>query len=77
MAFLVWPSVHLSTILSRVNFRSPHARRLALALGWALATAAQSADWPMFRGSPALTGVAPGALPAQPKLLWTFKTQGR
>lgn len=34
------------------------------------------ADWPMFRGAPALTGIAPGELPASPKLLWHFKTGG-
>src|SRR6267378_3779532 len=35
-----------------------------------------SADWPMFRGNPALTGVATGALPDKPALLWSFKTGG-
>ncbi len=30
----------------------------------------------MFRGGPALTGVAAGELPDKPVLLWTFKTQG-
>jgi eukaryotic-like serine/threonine-protein kinase len=34
------------------------------------------ADWPMFRGNPALTGVAEGALAEKPALLWTFKTGG-
>lgn len=34
------------------------------------------ADWSMFRGSPALAGVAAGALPAAPILLWSFKTGG-
>ena len=41
-----------------------------------LATGAWGADWPMFRGGPALTGIASGNLPAQPGLLWTFKSQG-
>lgn len=35
-----------------------------------------AADWPMFRGVPALTGVAGGSLPEKPELLWTFKTGG-
>jgi outer membrane protein assembly factor BamB len=34
------------------------------------------ADWPMFRGGPALLGVAEGSLPAKPALLWSFKTGG-
>src|ERR1043165_1200079 len=33
-------------------------------------------DWPMFRGGPALLGVASVQLPEQPALLWSFKTQG-
>src|SRR5262245_31030402 len=33
-------------------------------------------DWPMFRGSPELTGVAEGSLPEKPKLIWRFKTGG-
>jgi eukaryotic-like serine/threonine-protein kinase len=41
-----------------------------------LAAFTARADWPMFRGTPDLAGVAPGSLPAEPKLLWTFKTQG-
>ena len=31
------------------------------------------AGWPMFRGNPALTGTATGALPDKLKLRWTFK----
>src|SRR6185503_8112735 len=38
--------------------------------------AAGGANWPMFRGNPALTGVAPGNLPDKLSLLWTFKTGG-
>ena len=34
----------------------------------------RAADWPQFRGNPALTGVAEGRLPDQPVLLWSFKT---
>ena len=33
-----------------------------------------SADWPIFRGDPALTGRAAGSLPASLKLIWTFDT---
>jgi outer membrane protein assembly factor BamB len=38
--------------------------------------AAVEADWPMFRGDPALTGVASGKLPGPLALLWSFKTGG-
>jgi outer membrane protein assembly factor BamB len=38
--------------------------------------AAPAGGWPVFRGNPALTGVAAGTLPAKPSLLWTFKTGG-
>src|SRR6266581_2781368 len=34
------------------------------------------ANWPMFRGNPALTGVASGSLPDKLSLLWSFKTGG-
>ena len=37
---------------------------------------AVGANWPMFRGNPALTGVASGALPDKLSLLWSFKTGG-
>ena len=36
----------------------------------------EAADWPMFRGGPALIGVAEGSLPAKLTSLWTFKTGG-
>lgn len=39
-------------------------------------TALQAEDWPMFRGNPALTGVAAGTLPAKLTLRWSFKTAG-
>ena len=39
------------------------------------ATAA-APSWPIFRGNPALTGVAGDNLPEKPGLLWTFKTGG-
>jgi len=34
------------------------------------------ADWPMFRGDSALTGIAHGELATPLKLLWSFKTGG-
>src|SRR5438876_3336154 len=34
------------------------------------------ANWPMFRGNPALTGVASGSLPDKLSLLWSFQTGG-
>src|SRR5438477_11020535 len=34
------------------------------------------ANWPMFRGNPALTGIASGSLPDKLSLLWSFKTGG-
>src|SRR6266566_1259049 len=37
---------------------------------------AEAADWPMFRGGPALLGVAEGSLPAKLASVWTFKTGG-
>src|SRR5690349_9300069 len=37
--------------------------------------AAGSSDWPMFRGNPALTGLASGELEKELALLWTFKTE--
>ncbi|HXR08593.1 MAG TPA: PQQ-binding-like beta-propeller repeat protein [Candidatus Acidoferrum sp.] len=33
-------------------------------------------SWPIFRGNPALTGVANDTLPQKPAVLWTFKTGG-
>ena len=35
-----------------------------------------TADWPMFRGSQALTGIAEGRLPDKLSLLWSAKTGG-
>ena len=51
------------------------ANRLLLILGLS-ATVAGGADWPMFRGNPALTGVAPGKLPESLALLWRCETGG-
>jgi len=41
----------------------------------ALTTPLEAAGWPMFRGSPALVGVAEGTLADSLKLLWRFKTK--
>src|SRR5881394_1923922 len=38
--------------------------------------ALKGGNWPMFRGNPALTGVAAGNLPDNLSLLWSFKTGG-
>ncbi len=38
-----------------------------------LQTGAAQADWPIFRGDPALSGVAAGALPAVPVERWSFQ----
>src|SRR5205809_1815786 len=38
--------------------------------------ASSGANWLMFRGNPALTGVASGSLPDKLSLLWSFKTAG-
>src|SRR6266700_1055575 len=35
-----------------------------------------ASSWPMFRGGPALLGVAAVKLPKDIALLWSFKTQG-
>ena len=48
---------------------------IALLMGGAAATLS-AAGWPGFRGDPGLTGVADGALPGKPALLWTYKTGG-
>src|SRR5438477_8779942 len=37
-------------------------------------TALRAADeWPQSRGNPQLTGIATSAVPADPKLLWTYE----
>lgn len=37
----------------------------------------EARDWPIFRGSPSLSGYTDCALPDQPKLLWSTTTQSR
>jgi len=49
---------------------------VALLLSLFSLTPAARADWPIFRGTSALTGVASTTLPNKPALLWTFKTGG-
>ena len=51
-------------------------RHISVLAGGCLAASAGAADWPMFRGGPALLGTASGTLPDKPVLLWSFKTQG-
>jgi len=41
--------------------------------GRTVASAADAADWPSFRGSPDMRGVAQSELPAKPELLWTHE----
>src|ERR1051325_7765978 len=41
-----------------------------------LMTGARGENWPMFRGSQALLGVAKGSLPPKLTLLWSFNTGG-
>lgn len=59
-------------VLVAVSLLSLATRGLAAA-GGGVAT---PDSWPMFRGNPSLTGVAPTALPDAPRLLWTAKTGG-
>src|SRR5438309_725219 len=49
---------------------------LAALLSLLPARGATGADWPMFRGDPALLGVAPVSLRKELALLWNFKTKG-
>jgi hypothetical protein len=63
------------TFLNSMDAMNPRRLVTLLAAGW-LAAGGQAADWPMFRGEPALRGAAPGQLPDRPALLWSFKTQG-
>lgn len=46
-----------------------------LAAWLVMAGGVTAADWPMFRGGPALLGVAVGSLPDKLQLLWRFKTK--
>jgi outer membrane protein assembly factor BamB len=51
------------------------ARHIALWM-WLLWPCCVRGDWPMFRGGPALAGIAGDTLPDRLDLLWTFKTAG-
>ncbi len=42
----------------------------------AAAAAAPAADWPVFRGSPEMAGVAAAKLPTELHERWTFRTKG-
>ncbi len=48
---------------------------LLLSMGLA-SLAARAADWPMFRGNPALSGVSASRLPTVLEQKWAFKTGG-
>lgn len=50
--------------------------RLAVAVVGLAAMAAGAADWPVFRGNPAQTGVASELLPEKLAIRWQFKTSG-
>ena len=67
------PGPYPSTIPRRPQRLAPLA--VALLLGLAFHARA-AADWPMFRGNPALTGVAPGSLSDKLTVQWSFKTDG-
>lgn len=56
----------------------PYMALLGLAFAcWARgASAPGAASWPMFRGNPALQGVAQGSISSNLSLQWTFKTEG-
>src|SRR6266513_1904054 len=53
-----------------------HTARTIFLLLCLSAARAPAAGWPMFRGGPALLGLAGGSLPDKLELLWTFKTGG-
>ncbi|TFH33954.1 MAG: hypothetical protein E4G95_08960, partial [Bacteroidia bacterium] len=53
---------------------------LVTALTWIAAFAygqVKGTDWPLFRGSADLSGKTAVALPSNPKLLWSARTEGR
>jgi eukaryotic-like serine/threonine-protein kinase len=77
------PSFFIDECPARLTFTSMRIKAFntGCAAAWAgvwllLAPALPAADWPMFRGRPALTGVAQETLPPKLSLLWTFKTAG-
>jgi len=51
----------------------PLSALLALSTSAVSGPAAGGADWPIFRGDPALRGVARATLPDEPALLWTYR----
>jgi outer membrane protein assembly factor BamB len=63
-------------ILTLVNLARHIVLCFWLLVSWRANAAVSGADWPMFRGGPALAGVAGGSLPERLALLWTFKTAG-
>lgn len=71
-----WLGRHTLHKIGQVKITITNLGASLIALAVLFASSAHAADWPMFRGAPALTGVATGHLPDKPALLWTFKTQG-
>ncbi len=72
-------------LLKEKTMRRFHAFALLLALILVSASCAgkkgreavvdfESVNWPIFRGDPSLSGMADGAIPERPALLWTFAT---
>jgi len=61
-------------IQTLVNSARHIALWLWLLVSWQANAATTGEDWPMFRGGPALAGVAGGKLPDRLELVWTFKT---
>src|SRR5690349_19705217 len=43
---------------------------------WSIQQTLVAADWPIFRGTPNLSGVSSAQLPDKPVRLWAFKTDG-
>ena len=71
---------HTHTSFRRLLFRdSSFVVRNSLLLLLGVIALSQAApiqpDWPMFRGSPSLTGVSEAALPATLKLRWSFQAK--
>lgn len=63
-------------ILTLVNTTRYILLAIWLLFPWGVGAAPPGDDWPMFRGGPALAGIAGGSLPERLELLWTFKTAG-
>ena len=60
----------------RVTMISSFVAAAAISLAAAQAQAPASPNWPQFRNTPTLTGVAGTPLPASLKQLWTYDAGG-